>query len=307
MLVANPIINQPLDHPILEKSGIGLSIKRLDWVHPEVSGNKFFKLKYNLEQAQKQSTIPILTFGGAYSNHIQATAAAANSLNLKSIGVIRGEETLPLNPTLEAAQKNGMKFHYLNRSDYRKKTSPEILKDFRERFGEYYLIPEGGTNSFAIKGTAEILEPEDHNFDLLTVSIGTGGTFAGILNQMNSQQKLLGFSALKGEFIHAEIQLLLEKYDMIPKGKYEIITAYHFGGYANYQQALIDFIWWFYEQFGIPLDPIYTGKHFFGIWDKIEKGEFPKGTKILSIHTGGLQGIAGFTERTGIKLPPLSG
>lgn len=306
MLAANPIINQVLDHPILDKYGIELSVKRLDLIHSEVSGNKFFKLKYNLEKAQKESLKPILTFGGAYSNHIQATAAAANLLNLPAIGVIRGEETFPLNPTLQSAQKNGMVLHYLNRSDYQKKTSPEILSKLSNTFGDYHLIPEGGTNALAIQGTAEILEPDEGNFDLLTVSIGTGGTFAGILAQLTFKQKLLGFSALKGEFIHAEIRTLLEKYQVFPKGEYEIDSTCHFGGYAKYQQSLIDFIWWFYEQFGIPLDPIYTGKHFFGIWQRIKRGDFPEGYKILSIHTGGLQGVAGFTQRTGIKLPPPS-
>ncbi|WP_297338078.1 pyridoxal-phosphate dependent enzyme [Algoriphagus sp.] len=307
MLVANPITNQILDHPILEKMGVEWAVKRLDQVHPGVSGNKFFKLKNNLIQAQKNPSIPILTFGGAYSNHIQATATAANALNLKSIGVIRGEETLPLNPTLEAARQKGMRLHYLNRTDYQKKTSPEVLQELSDQFGEYYLIPEGGTNNLAVMGTAEILEEEDKKFNAVTVSIGTGGTVAGLVKSLNSTQKLLGFSALKGEFIHTEIRLLLEKFNISIKGELEIETGYHFGGYANYRQPLIEFIWWFYESFGIPLDPIYTGKHFFGIWDKIEKGVFAKGTKILSIHTGGLQGNAGFTERTGIKLPPLSG
>lgn len=306
MLSASPNINQSLDHPLLEKMGIDLAVKRLDLIHPEVSGNKFFKLKYNLKNAQDDQTPKILTFGGAYSNHIQAVAAACKLLHIPCVGIIRGEETLPLNPTLSAAKSNGMQLHYLSRSAYKTKAKPEFLEDLKNKFGEFFLIPEGGTNQLAIKGASEILTEEDYQFDFITVAMGTGGTMAGILEALSPNQTAIGFSSLKGDFIKDEFQSLITQHQIHQKAEFIIETSYHFGGYAKFQQALIEFIWWFYEQFGINLDPIYTGKHFYGIWDLIKKGFFPNGTKILSIHTGGLQGIEGFTERTGIKLPTPS-
>ena len=168
------------------------------------------------------------------------------------------------------------------------------------------MIPEGGTNELAIKGTQKILAQEDQQFSHICSSIGTGGTFAGLYASLASQQKLLGFSSLKGEFIHQEIAELIAKYQLTSQGTYEILTNYHFEGYAKYTQELIDFIWWFYENFEIVLDPIYTGKMALGIWDLIQQDYFPSGSKLLMIHSGGLQGNAGFTERTGIKLPSLS-
>ncbi|RAI83930.1 1-aminocyclopropane-1-carboxylate deaminase/D-cysteine desulfhydrase [Algoriphagus yeomjeoni] len=306
MLLPNPIPTQFISHSFLEEKGIELAIKRLDLVNPMVSGNKFFKLKHNLEQSKSQGKSTILTFGGAFSNHIYATAEAAKAEGLESIGIIRGERSEPLNATLAHAEKLGMHLHFIDRTAYRNKTDPEFLADLKARFGDFYLIPEGGTNELAIKGTQEILDLDDQQFSHICSSIGTGGTFAGLFASLDSNQKLLGFSSLKGEFIHQEIAGLLEKHELKSQGSYEIFTNYHSGGYAKYKQELIDFIWWFYEQFEIVLDPIYTGKMAFGIWDLIKKGYFPKGSKILMIHSGGLQGNMGFTERTRIKLPTLS-
>ncbi|MEB2784524.1 1-aminocyclopropane-1-carboxylate deaminase/D-cysteine desulfhydrase [Algoriphagus persicinus] len=306
MLFPNPVPVQFLTHPILEKKGIKLAIKRLDLVHPEVSGNKFFKLKYNLENARNDGKSKILTFGGAFSNHIYATAEAAKAESLEAIGIIRGEKTEPLNATLSHAARLGMHLHFIARNSYRNKTDPEFLASLEGKFGEYFLIPEGGTNELAIKGTKEILDLEDQPFSQICSSIGTGGTFSGLYSSLSKHQRLLGFSSLKGEFIHKEISDLIATYQLSSKGSYEIYTNYHFGGYAKYTQELIEFIWWFYESFGIVLDPIYTGKMAFGIWDLIKKNYFSEGSKILMIHSGGLQGNTGFTEMTGIKLPSLS-
>lgn len=306
MIQANPIVNQTLDHPLLEEKGVELAIKRLDLIHPLISGNKFFKLKYNLEEAVNKGYKSILTFGGAYSNHIQASAAATKLFGLNSIGLIRGEETLPLNPTLDFAQSQGMKIEYVNRADYRRKNETEFLDELKKKYPNCFIIPEGGTNSLAIQGTAEILEEGDKDYSDIILSIGTGGTFTGILKSLQPNQKALGISSLKGSFINKEISELLEKNQILTNGEWEINTAYHFGGYAKYNQVLIDFIWEFYESFGIVLDPIYTGKMMFGIWDLIKKDQFLKGSKVLAIHTGGLQGNFGFYERTNIKLPLLS-
>lgn len=306
MIQANPIVNQTLDHPLLEEKGVELAIKRLDLIHPLISGNKFFKLKYNLEEAVNKGYKSILTFGGAYSNHIQASAAATKLFGLNSIGLIRGEETLPLNPTLDFAQSQGMKIEYVNRADYRRKNETEFLDELKKKYPNCLIIPEGGTNSLAIQGTAEILEEGDKDYSDIILSIGTGGTFTGILKSLQPNQKALGISSLKGSFINKEISELLKKNQILANGEWEINTAYHFGGYAKYNQVLIDFIWEFYESFGIVLDPIYTGKMMFGIWDLIKKDQFLKGSKVLAIHTGGLQGNFGFYERTNIKLPLLS-
>ncbi|MFC5625525.1 1-aminocyclopropane-1-carboxylate deaminase/D-cysteine desulfhydrase [Algoriphagus winogradskyi] len=303
MLLPKTIPTQVITHSLLEEKGIELAIKRLDLIHSEISGNKFFKLKYNLEQSKKEGKNTILTFGGAFSNHIYASSQAAKIEGLESIGMIRGERTEPLNPTLLHAEKLGMKLYFIDRIAYRNKAKTDFLTDLKERFGDFYLIPEGGTNELAIKGTQEILDLEDQLYSHICSSIGTGGTFAGLYASLGSNQKLLGFSSLKGEFIHQEITGLIEKHKLLSKGTYKIFTNYHFGGYAKHKSELIEFIWWFYENFGLVLDPIYTGKMAFGIWDLIKKDYFPIGSKILLVHSGGLQGNSGFTARTGIKLP----
>ncbi|PZX54634.1 1-aminocyclopropane-1-carboxylate deaminase/D-cysteine desulfhydrase-like pyridoxal-dependent ACC family enzyme [Algoriphagus ratkowskyi] len=306
MLIQNPVPVQSLTHTLLAEKAIQLSVKRLDLVHSDVSGNKFFKLKYNVEKAIHEEKSTLLTFGGAFSNHIYATAEAANAEKLLSIGIIRGERTEPLNATLARAEQLGMQFHFIDRKSYRNKMEHEFLDSLKDKFGNFYLIPEGGTNELAIKGTQEILDLEDEQFTHVCSSIGTGGTFAGLYSSLANSQKALGFSSLKGDFIHQEITDLLQQHKLSSLGSYEIFTQYHFGGYAKYKKELIDFMWWFYESFDIVLDPIYTGKMAFGIWDLIQKDHFPSGSKIVMIHSGGLQGNAGFTERTGIKLPSLS-
>jgi len=278
---------------------------RLDLVHPGVSGNKFFKLKYNLEQARKEGKDTLLTFGGAYSNHIFATAHAAKTEGFQSIGIIRSERTELLNPTLTHAESSGMKLHFVDRETYRKKSDSEFINELSDLFGEFYLIPEGGTNELAIKGTREIIGEDESQFSHFAVSIGTGGTFAGLAASISSTQKIIGFSSLKGEFIHSEMEMLLSDHQIFSEGSYQINSENHFGGYAKYTQELIAFIREFYENFGIALDPIYTGKMAFGIWDLIKKDFFLPQSNILMIHTGGLQGNIGFAERTGIRLPSL--
>lgn len=303
MLIPSTVPIQSLDHPLLKSKNIELSIMRLDMVHPGVSGNKFFKLKYNLEEAKKEGKDTLLTFGGTYSNHIYATATAAKSEGFHSIGIIRGERIEPLNPTLEYAESLGMNLQFVDRETYRMKTESDFIYHLKNLFGDFYLISEGGTNELAIKGTREIIGENESEFSHIAVSIGTGGTFAGLAASISSSQKLLGFSSLKGDFIHSEIENLFSDHRIIFKGSYQITSEYHFGGYGKYTQALIEFIREFHQNFGIILDPIYTGKMGFGIWDLIKKDFFEPQSNILMIHTGGLQGNVGFTERTGIKLP----
>jgi 1-aminocyclopropane-1-carboxylate deaminase/D-cysteine desulfhydrase-like pyridoxal-dependent ACC family enzyme len=247
----------------------------------------------------------VLTFGGAYSNHIFATASAANLEGFESIGIIRGEDLDPENPTLAHAKEKGMQLMFTSREDYRKKASEGYLQRLKTIFGDFYLIPEGGTNPLAMKGTAEILEETCDEYTHIGTAIGTGGTFAGLAKSIKSHQTLLGFSSLKGEFIQKEIEQLLEETGVNQRVNFEIFTSFHFGGYAKWNSELIDFIHRFWEEFGIPLDPIYTGKMAYGFWQLLEKNYFPPHSKLLLIHTGGLQGNAGFTQRTGVPLPTL--
>lgn len=291
--------NQRIHLRILAEKEIELWIKREDEIHPEVSGNKFRKLKYNILQAKKENKNTILSFGGAFSNHILATASAAKMEGLNSIGVIRGEElsedlkaTLSSNPTLSAAYSYGMKFVFISREDYRKKSEPEMISKLNLELGDFYLVPEGGTNELAVKGCEEILTKDDEQFDYICSCVGTGGTLAGLINTSSSNQKVLGYPALKGDFLKEEIEKFVSS-----KNNWELITDYNFGGYAKHPIELIQFINEFKKQTDIALDPIYTGKMMYGILDQVQNDKFSKGSKILVIHTGGLQGIKGINQQ----------
>ncbi|PTM11521.1 MAG: 1-aminocyclopropane-1-carboxylate deaminase [Bacteroidetes bacterium] len=282
--------------------GVELFLKREDKIHPFISGNKFRKLKYNLIEAQNQKQNTLLTFGGAYSNHIAAVASAGKEFGFKSIGILRGEELtskISENPTLSFARECGMQFKFVSRDVYRTKTSVEFLNALEAEFNEFYLIPEGGTNDLAVKGCEEILTTEDKIFDFVCCAVGTGGTISGLINASFPHQKILGFPALKGDFLQKDIS------KFVSNSNWELITDYHFGGYAKINSKLIEFINKFKLEYNIPLDPIYTGKMMYGIFDLIEKNYFPKGSKILVIHTGGLQGIDGMNIHLKQKKLPL--
>lgn len=274
--------------------GVKLYIKREDLLHSLISGNKFRKLKYNIEAAKNENKDTLLTFGGAYSNHILATAAAGNENGIKTIGVIRGDElkgNYDDNPTLLYAEKLGMHFHFIDRELYRQKESEYFIKELKNAFGDFYLVPEGGTNDLAIKGCEEILTNDDkHSFTHVCCAVGTGGTISGIIESSNKNQQILGFPALKGDFLSNDIR------KFVAKNNWKLISDYHFGGYGKIKPELIRFLNQFYEETKIPLDPIYTGKMMFGIIDLIKKGYFPENAKILAIHTGGLQGIKGINN-----------
>lgn len=271
-------------------NNISLDIKRDDLIHPIISGNKFRKLKFNLIEAKNQRQTTLLTFGGAFSNHILAVAAAGKEYGFKTIGIIRGEELeskIQSNPTLKKAQEFGMIFDFISREEYRNKSNPEFVKKLGQKFGDFYLIPEGGTNELAIIGCEEILTEEDANYDFICCAVGTGGTISGIINSSKKNQKVLGFPALKGDFLTEDIRKFAKK------NNWELITDYHFGGYAKFDTTLIEFINDFYKKYQVPLDPIYTSKMVFGVFDLIQKEYFHPNSRILVIHTGGLQGING--------------
>ncbi len=281
-------MNQSL--PLELPNGISLEIKREDLLHPFVSGNKFRKLKYNLLQAKAENQETVLTFGGAYSNHIAAVAYAGKEQGFKTIGVIRGEELrdkIADNPTLQFAQECGMQFEFVTREAYRNKTETDFIANLKQKFGSFYLVPEGGTNEYAIKGCEEILTDGDTTFDYICSAVGTGGTISGIINSALPHQKVLGFPALKGDFLQDEIRKFATNQN------WDLVTDYHFGGYGKVNEELIAFINQFYMQTKVPLDPVYTGKMVFGVLDLIQTNYFPDNAKVLLIHTGGLQGIQG--------------
>ena len=280
------------------KYGITLHLKREDLIHPVVSGNKYRKLKYNIAHALKHKYNTLLTFGGAYSNHVVATAAAGQSVGIRTIGIIRGEElgksistTLQHNPTLAAAHGYGMQLEFISRASYKLREDASFLEELEMRFNNPYILPEGGTNALAVKGCEEILAETDSTYDFICCAAGTGGTAAGILNALKPHQKGLVFPALKGDFLKDSISKWISN-----SPNWEMITNYHFGGYAKCDERLIAFINAFAKANNIKLDPIYTGKMMFGIFDLIESDFFPQNSRILAIHTGGLQGIEGMNK-----------
>ncbi len=277
---------------------ITLTIKRDDLLHEHISGNKYRKLKYNLEEAKRLGHDTLLTFGGAYSNHIVATAAAGNEFGFKTIGVIRGDEfaqdfprSIQDNPSLSFAKEQGMGFKFVNRTEYRQKESISFIESLEKEFGSFYLVPQGGTNSLAVKGCEEILTEEDDKFDYICCAIGTGGTISGIINTAKPHQKVLGFPALKGDFLRNDILQYVKSED-----NWEL-QDYHFGGFAKINEDLVRFLNDFKKQTNIQLDPVYNGKMLYGIVDMIKKGQISKESSILAIHTGGLQGIEGMNKR----------
>lgn len=292
-----PPPTQQISSEILTQAGVELFILRLDLMHPWVNGNKWFKLKYNLLTAKEQNYTKILTFGGAYSNHIYATAAAGKLLGFHTIGVIRGEERLPLNPTLSFVVEQGMQLVYIDRETYRQRHTPELQEQLRQRFGEVLIIPEGGCNVNGVRGCTEILSEVTAKFDTVGVACGTATTLVGLTLALQPQQRSLGFPVLKnGDFLRQDINNLLTQYldSGLPvpantPAPWELVCDYHFGGYAKVNDQLVSFGEEFTYTYGIPLDYVYTAKMFYGVMDMIRKGFFA-GDRLLLVHTGGLQG-----------------
>jgi len=275
--------HSPLQRIPLSSGRIRLFVKRDDLLHPQISGNKWRKMKYNLVEMQRQNKKTLLTFGGAFSNHIAATAAAGKVHDFQTIGIIRGEELNASNATLSFAEENGMELKFISRSDYRRKEEAVFLDNLQQEFGDFYKLPEGGTNCFALPGCAEIIEEidEETSADYYCVASGTGGTISGMISGLK-QGEILGFSALKGDFLQREVATLLSDCSVNIAGKkYSINADYHFGGYAKFKPDLIEFMNTFKSKFGIQLDPIYTGKMFFGIFDLMDKGYFAEGSTVV--------------------------
>ncbi|MGW0436406.1 1-aminocyclopropane-1-carboxylate deaminase/D-cysteine desulfhydrase [Micromonospora sp. NPDC003197] len=271
----------------LTSAGVRLLVKRDDLIHPELPGNKWRKLKYNLSAAAEQGHHTLLTFGGAYSHHIRATAAAGHHFGFATIGVIRGEEHLPLNPSLTYATSRGMRLTYLDRTTYRSKHTPAVVDALRRDWGRFYLLPEGGSNPLAVRGCAELPAEIDADFDVVCCAVGTGGTLAGIAAGLGPDQRAIGFSALKGgEFLAGEVLRLQEQTYGHRTGNWHIEYGYHGGGYAKTTPQLTEFAREFTERHGLGLDRIYVAKMMFGIFDLAARGVFAPGTRIVAVVTG---------------------
>jgi 1-aminocyclopropane-1-carboxylate deaminase len=271
----------------LGDKGVHVWLKRDDLIHPEVPGNKWRKLKYNLTEAGKQKSDTLLTFGGAYSNHIRATAAMGHYRQLSTIGVIRGEQHLPLNPSLAYAVDQGMRLRYMDRDTYRRKSDPDVIADLRQEFGPFYLLPEGGTNELAVRGCAEIPAEIEMDFDVICCPCGTGGTLAGIAGGLESGQVAIGFSALKGgEFLARDVAGLQIQAFGVSSDNWEINYDYHFGGFAKRTHLLDAFVADFFRRHELTLEWVYVAKMMYGIYELAERGNFGPGTRIVAVITG---------------------
>jgi 1-aminocyclopropane-1-carboxylate deaminase len=276
--------------PQLAEMQVAVDVLRLDRMHPVISGNKWFKLKYYLQDAITNQHHTLLTFGGAYSNHVIALACATQLSGLSSIGVIRGEESKSLSHTLSAARQYGMQLHFVSRDAYRMKESESLSAQLSEIFGDYYLVPEGGAGEFGRKGSKEILQlAEAANYTHIICALGTGTMFAGITNASSDHQQMIGIPVLKG--MNETIEKLPLHFEDPLKIKHcTFFYDFHFGGYAKRNVQLLDFMNRFYQQTGIATDFIYTGKLFYALIQLVEQHYFEKGSKVLAIHSGGLQG-----------------
>jgi 1-aminocyclopropane-1-carboxylate deaminase/D-cysteine desulfhydrase-like pyridoxal-dependent ACC family enzyme len=288
---------QLIDDAWLREMDVQLYLKRDDLLHPTVQGNKWRKLKYNLLHTQELGNDTLLTFGGPYSNHIYATAAAAKLFGFKSIGIIRGEEPKDKSYTLKFAASQGMQLLYVDRTTYRSKDDDNYLQQLQQQYPDAYIVPEGGTNQYALRGVAELVREIEEPFDYLCSACGTGGTLAGMVAGLRGEKQLIGFSSLKGgDALTGEIDKLVQEYAGQSYHNYTVNFDYHFGGYAKVRPELLDFIKAFKAQHGIQLEPVYTGKLLFGIYDLIKQGYFSKGSAIVAVHTGGLQGLSGYLD-----------
>jgi len=275
------ITTDKIQTSFLQNKNVELNVLRLDKIHPVISGNKWFKLKYHLDNFNAGNYNGIITFGGAWSNHIVATACACYLKKLKCIGIIRGERPERLSNTLLEAANYEMDLKFISRDTYAQRASNEFLETIKKEFPGHYIIPEGGAGKEGEKGASEILEYADgKKYTHIACAVGTGTMFNGISAAVSVNQNILGIVVLKGWKVENEMN------------NTEMFLNYHFGGYAKYDLTLIDFMNDFFRLTNIPTDFVYTGKLAFALFDLIKKDHFPTGSKILMIHSGGLQGNA---------------
>lgn len=293
----SPFQKLPFHHS--QYPNIELWIKRDDLLHPLISGNKWRKLKYQIYHTFNNHYNGILSFGGCFSNHIHALAGAGKILQFNTHGIIRGEPTSITNATLSDAGHWGMQFTFVNRREYKLRDSYDYLQSLQERFPCYFISPEGGSHPLALNGVEELvyelLDQADFTPDYVCCPVGSGGTLAGIARVLPKESTAIGISVLKANYsLNSQVETLI---DNKQKVNWKIVHDYHCGGYAKISDALRSFCTKFEQNFQVPIEPIYTGKMLFGIFSMIDKGEFKDGSKIVLVHTGGLQGKAGLKER----------
>lgn len=281
------IVTQTLRKPLLNAMGISADVLRGDKIHRDISGNKWFKLKYHLEAAIKEGKKGIVTFGGAYSNHLVATAVAAQEHQLLSTGIVRGEETVPENASVKQMKDAGMHLIYVNREEYKNKEL--VIQQFLAAHNQYHYIPEGGQSPEGIRGAGEMLNSVHHDYTHIICPVGTGTTMAGLVNASAGHQQVLGICALK---ITDTVSNELSEYisGNTNKQNWNIRYDYHFGGYAKKTPSLLSFMNELFQEEKVPTDFVYTAKMFFAVDDLARRNYFPRGSKLLLVHTGGLQG-----------------
>ncbi|SMD01149.1 1-aminocyclopropane-1-carboxylate deaminase/D-cysteine desulfhydrase [Lentzea albidocapillata] len=271
----------------VRRHGVRLYLKRDDLIHPEFTGNKWRKLRYNLAAAKEQGHSRLLTFGGAYSNHIAATAAAGHHFGFETVGVIRGEAHEPLNSVLAFSTRRGMVLTYHDRDTYRHKTDADVLDRLRAQFGDFYLLPEGGSNALAVKGCAELPAEIDIEFDTVCCACGTGGTLAGIAHGLRKNQTAVGFAALKGgDFLVGDVERLQREAFGAVSSNWTVRTEFHFGGFAKRRGELDAFIDDFEARHGLRLEWVYVAKMMYGVFALIEQGVFRSGERVVAVVTG---------------------
>ena len=275
-----------LNGALFTEKKVSVSVARLDKIHPVVSGNKLFKLHYFLEKALKDENKALLTFGGAYSNHLAATAFACMETGIRSIGIVRGERSATLSHTLKQCEADGMELHFISRADYSKKDSADLSKELHE---DCIIVPEGGYHPLGAMGAALIADKIKYKTAThVCTAIGTATTAAGLLMNLPADVKVIGIPVLK------ELNDVTERISFLTGNKqynnFECFNEYHFGGYAKKTNELIQFMNDLYSENGIPTDFVYTAKMMFGVIDKIKAGYFAEGSRIICLHTGGLQG-----------------
>jgi 1-aminocyclopropane-1-carboxylate deaminase len=289
---------QQIIHPLFEKHQLTVSVKRDDAIHPIVSGNKWRKLKFNLRHAKTHNCAGVISFGGSFSNHISALAFSCQQQGLKSIGIIRGEKEYASNFTLSMAKKWGMELHFVDRKTYRLREDQAYLAKLQETYPDYHFVPEGGSNKLALGGVGEVITElnQQCEFDTLLTPVGSGGTLAGLIQADNNQHQLLGISVLKqGGYLTEQVNHLLSNSKHF--NNWQILSEFHRGGYAKFSKEDEQRIVNFNLQTGFVFEPVYSGKMVLALLDLIEQGYFPKGKRIVLLHTGGLQGIGGMLER----------
>ncbi len=297
---------QTINHPLFDHHQIKVMIKRDDLIHPIISGNKWRKLKYNIEDVKNSGKRGIISFGGAYSNHVHALAFACYQENLPCIGIIRGEPEYSNNFTLTWARHWQMQLDFVDRMTYKRRSDSDYLAHLQRQYPDYYIVPEGGSNELAIPGMSEVIDELNlqTSFDTLLTPVGSGGTLAGLIAGDNNQHQLLGIAVLKqgnnNNYLADEVADLLPQ-EAKTHTNWQVLPEFHRGGYAKFNEQDCQRILDFNQQTDIDFEPVYSGKMLLALLDLVEAGYFPENHRIVMLHTGGLQGLGGLAERDILK------